>query len=94
MMAAESKLEKKCRHWAHIKFGVGAIKLGTEGLPDRMFLRTGKVIFVEFKAEGKKARPLQKVVHKQLELLGFTIHIIDDFNAFKILICQWIRGIQ
>jgi hypothetical protein len=93
MMATESKLEKKCWNWAYTKFAIGTIKLGTAGLPDRMFLRRGKVIFIEFKAEGKKARALQRLAHQQLEALGFAVHTVDDFNAFKILICQWIRGV-
>jgi hypothetical protein len=92
-MAEESKLEKKCREWAYTKFAISSIKLGTAGLPDRMFLRRGKVIFIEFKAEGKKARALQKLSHQQLDALGFAVHVVDDFNAFKILICQWVRGV-
>ncbi len=52
---------------------------GFDGVPDRIVMLPGCHIgFVEVKAPGKKPRPLQLARHRQLELLGFTTHILDE----------------
>lgn len=49
------------------------------GLPDRMILMPeGRIYFVELKAPGKKPRPLQIVVHRMLNALGFKVYVIDS----------------
>ena len=47
------------------------------GLPDRLVLLKGRAYFVEVKSEGKKSSPIQRVVHKKLESLGFPVSVID-----------------
>ena len=47
------------------------------GLPDMLVLLKGRAYFVEIKSEGKKPSPIQRVVHKKLEALGFPDTIID-----------------
>jgi len=52
---------------------------GTAGVPDRICLFPGgRVVFVETKATGKKARPLQEKRHNELRALGFTVLVIDS----------------
>ena len=51
---------------------------GWAGAPDRLvLLPDGHMAFVELKAPGKKARPLQVKRKRQLERLGFRVYIID-----------------
>jgi len=51
---------------------------GVIGVPDRMVLLPGgKVIFVELKAPGKKARKIQEYRAKQLRELGFQVECLD-----------------
>jgi hypothetical protein len=60
--------------------GGWAIKLLSSfvvGLPDRLCLVNGKAYFVEIKSTGKKPSPAQRVVHKRLERVGFTVYVID-----------------
>jgi hypothetical protein len=60
-MAAESDIEKKVRNWA-LSHNILCYKFtspGRSGVPDRMFIRDGKVVFVELKSPGKFATPLQ-----------------------------------
>ena len=47
------------------------------GLPDRLVLINGRAYFVEVKSEGKEPSPIQRVVHKKLEVLGFPVSVID-----------------
>jgi G:T-mismatch repair DNA endonuclease (very short patch repair protein) len=54
---------------------------GTAGVPDRIvLLPKGRVVFVELKAPGVKLRPLQLKRKKQLENLGFKVHVIDSYK--------------
>ena len=47
------------------------------GLPDRLVLLNGRAYFVEVKSKGKKPSPIQRIVHKKLEALGFPVRVID-----------------
>lgn len=52
------------------------------GLPDRLVLPgEGKIIFVELKAPGKKPRPTQLVIHRQLKRLGMDVRVIDSLES-------------
>lgn len=49
------------------------------GFPDRIVLMPKTAVyFVELKAPGKKPRPVQLQVHKQLEELGHEVFVIDS----------------
>lgn len=51
---------------------------GTAGVPDRIILMpSGKIGFVEVKAPGKKARPLQEVRIRTLRKLCFKVFVLD-----------------
>jgi len=72
------------------ELGGMAIKLispNFAGLPDRLVLLPhGKVLFVELKATGKKARPLQIAVHRKLEKLDFDVYVIDSIEEVNKLL--------
>lgn len=52
---------------------------GMDGMPDRIvLLPKGRCGFVEVKAPGKAARPLQTARHRMLQRLGFKIYVLDD----------------
>jgi hypothetical protein len=61
-----------------------------EGWPDYMFLYDGRVMFIEFKAPGKKPEPLQLVVHQQLREAGAIVHVIDEVEYGKQVIRQFL----
>ena len=51
---------------------------GWAGAPDRICLFPGgRIVFVELKNTGKKARPLQQARHRQLRKLGFCVEVVD-----------------
>jgi hypothetical protein len=67
--------EVKKRGGLALKF----ISPGMSGVPDRLILmNTGRLAFIEIKANGKKMRPLQMKRKRQLELLGFLVYCIDS----------------
>jgi hypothetical protein len=89
----EKQLEKKCCTWAKSKFNIKNKKLTFEvGDPDRIFLYRGHCCFVEFKAPGEKARPIQKYRHDILILDGYKVLVIDDFELFKVNLTEWVKS--
>ena len=53
------------------------ISPGYAGVPDRLVLMPGgKMCFMELKAPGRKPRPLQVRLIKQLRALGFKVFVV------------------
>ena len=84
----ESHIEKTvCSHarklgWLVFKF----VSPGVRGVPDRIFIKHGSLLFIEFKAPKKKPNRLQVWIHDQLESHGFPVYVIDDIDAGKELV--------
>ncbi len=51
---------------------------GTAGVPDRICLLGGRVVFVEVKAPGNAPRPLQVRRMNQLAAQGFACLVLDS----------------
>lgn len=51
---------------------------GENGVPDRIVIYNGYVVFVELKKPGEDARPLQKAVIKKMKSRGAEVHVIDS----------------
>lgn len=76
----ESTVEK---HWCDYakKRGWIAVKLAGpnhRGIPDRVFLRNGRAVFVEFKAPGRKPTELQQKWIRDLHNAGFHAMTVDN----------------
>jgi hypothetical protein len=81
----ESTLEKKAVEFAHA-CGWSFFKLaktGKRGTPDRLFLRNGEAVFIEFKAPGEKPTKLQLYRIRELIKDGFTATWFDNLDEFK-----------
>ncbi|MCR9236191.1 MAG: VRR-NUC domain-containing protein [Alphaproteobacteria bacterium] len=79
----ESLIEKKtcatakAQGWlVHPKAAVG-----TRGWPDRTLTKPNRLIFVEFKAPGKKPTKLQAHTHQKLRKQGYDVYVIDSIEA-------------
>jgi hypothetical protein len=55
-------------------------------VPDRMFIKNGKVWFCEFKRGGEKPSPPQEREHKRLRDAGVTVYVIDNVEDGKRMI--------
>lgn len=63
---------------------------GNAGVPDRIILLpTGRVVFVELKAPGKKSTALQTLQQERIENLGFQVLILDS----KEQVDEFVRGL-
>jgi hypothetical protein len=70
--------------------------LGARAWPDRLFLwRLKGLLFIEFKAPGKKATPLQENNHTMLRDLGYQVEVCDDVDeAVEIIKAAMTRAAQ
>lgn len=53
------------------------------GVPDRIFIKNGKTLFIEFKATGEKPRKLQLEIMKQMREKGAIVYVVDDIQTGK-----------
>ena len=56
---------------------------GTSGVPDRVCLMGGRIVFIEVKAPGQQPRPIQHRRIQQLRDLGFTVIVIDSLAGIE-----------
>lgn len=56
---------------------------GIAGVPDRICLMNGRVVFVEVKAPGALPRPLQLRRMHQLQPQGFTCLVLDNPDGIQ-----------
>ena len=69
---------------------------GFTGVPDRIILMPGgEAFFVETKAPGKKERPRQEYVQRQLREMGFivvsSVSSMDDIRKVEALVSAWLQ---
>jgi len=79
----ESSIEKtivaraKARGWWSCKFTSPAMA----GVPDRMFIRDGRVVYIEIKRPGNKPTPLQAKRMADMRTHGAEVHWVDSVEA-------------
>lgn len=84
-MGLEKKLEKRCTDvakangWWSRKFSSPS----SRGVPDRVFLKEGKVIWIEFKAPGNVPTKLQDHEIRLIGEHGGLAYWCDNVDAFK-----------
>lgn len=81
----ESLIEKKADQIAK-QNGWYAIKMksvNNNGLPDKLYIRNGVFLFVEYKAPNEKPRKLQQFVIEQLRNQGATVVVIDSLEGIN-----------
>lgn len=96
MSIRESAIEKKvCDHarkngWLVFKF----TSPGNRSVPDRLFIKSGLHVFIEFKAEGKKTSKLQEKTIKDMNRQGCKVHTTDNAEWGKTIIDYYDREIR
>lgn len=60
------------------------------GLPDRLCLfQGGRMCFLEIKGTGLAPTKLQLHIHQKLTALGFSVYVVDSYEAVKELIAKY-----
>lgn len=84
-MGLEKKLEKRCcdvaraNGWWTRKFSSPS----NRGVPDRIFLGEGRVVFMEFKAPGNEPTKLQQHEIDTIRQHGGEAYWTNNVEAFK-----------
>ncbi len=52
-----------------------------KGLPDRLYIRGGQVVFIEFKRPNAKPRKLQDIVMRDMRGHGAEVYVIDTIES-------------
>lgn len=76
----ESDIQKKIsdRHHNYGWFVTKLIQTTTNGIPDLLMIKNGRVVFIEVKAKGKKPEELQLYRHAELRGYGVEVYWTDD----------------
>jgi hypothetical protein len=53
------------------------------GVPDRLFIRRGKHVFVEVKRPGEEPTPQQQLRAREMKLAGAEVYWVDTLEGFK-----------
>jgi hypothetical protein len=89
----ETRIENRLKTQVEKLEGISLkfISPGWSGCPDRVVLLPGgKAIFIELKAPGKKAEPLQAYRISQLKDLGFEAYTINSLKGVE----EFIRSLK
>lgn len=76
----ESDIEYKVTEYAG-QLGCLVLKLnviGRVGWPDRVFIYHKRLLFIEFKRPGEKARKIQGYIHECIRKHGFPVKVVDS----------------
>ena len=63
--------------WLSFKF----VSPAQRGVPDRIFMKSGRIVFIEFKAPGKKPTPLQDHIMRKMVDAGCEVHVCDSVEG-------------
>lgn len=64
------------------------ISPGNAGVPDRIVIKDGKLIFIELKATGKKVRALQQLQIDKLLKHEQIVYVTDSKDKIDIILKQ------
>jgi hypothetical protein len=87
-MTPEGKIQSNVVEYAR-GLGVLVVRINQDahrGWPDRMFLKNGGIVFIEFKAPGEKPTLIQDLIHEQLRDQGFAVVVVDNISEGRIII--------
>ena len=63
--------------WLAFKF----VSPAQRGVPDRIFIKAGRIVFIEFKASGGKLTALQERMIDRLKAQGCEVFTCDSVEA-------------
>lgn len=85
MSHLEKVVERDCRRIAE-NHGCLLLKVNSPnraGMPDRLFIAPGQIIWMEFKQQKGTAAPIQKRTLERLRSYGHTAYLVNSVDVFK-----------
>lgn len=89
----EAKIERRACDWAKSKgwYVRKFVSPGMRGVPDRIFIKDGRVVFIEFKSAKGKTTPLQEYEIKQLRDQGMEVYVASSVEQAKEMLLGIVR---
>lgn len=84
--AIESRLKQRVTERGGLCFKFSSP--GTIGVPDRIVILNGNIVFVELKRPGAKPRPSQIDVHRSMARRGVVVFVIDSYAQIDELVTE------
>ncbi len=84
----ESAIERPAHEFAKSRgwFAEKIMRTGRRGFPDHIFIRNGRIIFIEFKRPGEVPQPQQSKRHREMRCYGAEVFVIDNLDdAYEVL---------
>ncbi|AAQ63368.2 endonuclease [Burkholderia phage BcepNazgul] len=84
----ETRIEDQTNDWAKANgwFVAKFVSPGQRGVPDRMYIRSGIVVFIEFKRKDAEPKRHQYNKHDEMRRHGAYVHWADNHeDAIRIL---------
>ncbi|AHU89180.1 nuclease [Trueperella pyogenes] len=81
----EHHIEQALKHGVEAAGGIcwKLVSPGTNGVPDRICIMRGRVVFVELKAPGRQPRPIQARRIRQLRDRGMSVLVVDSTDGIR-----------
>lgn len=81
----EHHIEQALKHGVEAAGGIcwKLVSPGTNGVPDRICIMRGRVVFVELKAPGRQSRPIQARRIRQLRDHGMSVLVVDSTDGIR-----------
>ena len=84
----ESRIEKTSRLLAEKRgwFQVKIERTSVNGFPDRLFIKNGNTIYVEFKNDAGKLRPEQERVIETMRSHGTKVYVVSTLDEADVIV--------
>lgn len=81
----ESEIERPAHQyaWSRGWFAEKIMRAGRRGFPDHIFIRNGRVVFIEFKRPGETPTPQQLKRHYEMRMRGAEVYVVDNLDEVK-----------
>jgi len=63
---------------------------GQKSVPDRVFIKNGNILYIEFKAPGEKPTALQQRTINMMLKFGASVSVVDDIDKGKRLLDDFV----
>ena len=90
-MRSEASIERAIKRWSESE-GWLCFKIDPRswiGAPDRIFMRAGKVVFVELKRADGKLRPKQREMIRRMRDHGINVHVTYSLEQTKAVLLTY-----
>lgn len=85
----ETALKHACTDWLSyngwLSYAIPASPYGRNGLPDRVAIKDGRTVWLEFKVGRGKLSDVQEQRHTEMRAVGAEVYVVRDVDDLAVL---------